>query len=137
MVIEVKAGTGFRRRAMRGFTLMELMVVMAIIATLLTLALPRYFHSVDRSREAVLRQDLQIMRDAIDKFMADRGRYPLTLDELADKRYLRKVPPDPITESSDTWVLVPPPEGETRQGVYDVRSGAPGKSLDGEAYESW
>jgi general secretion pathway protein G len=122
---------------MRGFTLMELMVVMAIIATLLTLALPRYFHSVDRSREAVLRQDLQIMRDAIDKFMADRGRYPLTLDELADKRYLRKVPPDPITERSDTWVLVPPLDGETRQGVYDVRSGAPGKSLDGEAYESW
>lgn len=126
-----------RMRRVGGFTLMELMVVMAIIATLLTLALPRYFHSVDRSREAVLRQDLQIMRDAIDKFMADRGRYPLTLDELADKRYLRKVPPDPITESSDTWVLVPPPEGETRQGVYDVRSGAPGKSLDGEAYESW
>ena len=116
---------------------MELMVVMAIIASLLTLALPRYFHSVDRSREAVLKQDLQIMRDAIDKFLADRGRYPQTLDELAAKRYLRKVPPDPITESADTWVLVAPPEGELREGVYDVRSGAAGKSLDGEAYESW
>ena len=121
----------------RGFTLMELMVVMAIIASLLTLALPRYFHSVERSREAVLKQDLTIMRDAIDKFMADRGRYPLTLEELAEKRYLRKVPPDPITESAPTWVTVPPPDGASREGVYDVRSGAPGNSLDGEPYESW
>ncbi len=137
MVTAVNCTFSRRTRRTRGFTLMELMVVMAIIATLMTLALPRYFHSVDRSREAVLRQDLQIMRDAIDKFMADRGRYPLTLDELAEKRYLRKVPPDPITESSDTWVVVSPPEGETRAGVYDVRSGAPGNSLDGEPYESW
>jgi len=121
----------------RGFTLMELMVVMAIIASLMTLALPRYFHSVDRSREAVLRQDLHIMRDAIDKFLADRGRYPLTLEELAEKRYLRKVPADPVTESPSTWVVVAPPEGEAREGVYDVRSGAPGRSLDGEAYENW
>ena len=120
-----------------GFTLMELMVVMAIIATLLTLALPRYFHSVDRSREAVLRQDLHIMRDAIDKFLADRGRYPASLDELAERRYLRKVPPDPITDNAFTWIVVAPPDTETQEGVYDVRSGAPGKSLDGEAYESW
>ena len=120
-----------------GFTLVELMVVMAIIATLLTLALPRYFHSVERSREAVLRQDLHIMRDAIDKYFADRGRYPVTLDELADKRYLRRVPPDPITDSVSTWITLPPPEGEVRDGVYDVRSGAPGNSLDGEPYESW
>ncbi|MDL2338951.1 MAG: prepilin-type N-terminal cleavage/methylation domain-containing protein [Pseudomonadota bacterium] len=137
MVTPRSVRTARRWRASTGFTLMELMVVMAIIATLLTLALPRYFHSVDRSREAVLRQDLQIMRDAIDKFMADRGRYPLTLEELAEKRYLRRVPPDPITESPDTWVIVLPPQGELREGVYDVRSGAPGKSLDGEPYESW
>lgn len=123
--------------AARGFTLMELMVVMAIIASLMTLALPRYFHSVDRSREAVLRHDLAVMRDAIDKFFADRGRYPATLDELADKRYLRRVPVDPITDSATTWVVLPPPENEGREGVYDVRSGAPGASLDGESYESW
>lgn len=126
-----------RRRCGGGFTLVELMVVMAIIATLLTLALPRYFHSVDRSREAVLRQDLHIMRDAIDKFMADRGRYPATLEELAERRYLRKVPPDPITDSASTWIVVAPPGNESPEGVYDVRSGAPGNSLDGEAYESW
>ena len=121
----------------RGFTLMELMVVMAIIASLMTLALPRYFNSVERSREAVLRQDLSIMRDAIDKFYADRGRYPATLEELAERRYLRRVPVDPVTESATTWVVVAPPDGELREGVYDVRSGAPGQSLDGEAYESW
>jgi len=116
---------------------MELMVVMAIIASLITIALPRYFHSVDRTREAVLKQDLHIMRDAIDKFYADRGRYPATLEELAEKRYLRKVPPDPITESATTWVVVAPPQSDTPLGVYDVRSGAPGRSLDGEAYETW
>ena len=120
-----------------GFTLIELMVVMAIIASLLSLALPRYFNSVERSREAVLKQDLHIMRDAIDKYVADRGRYPQTLDELAEKRYLRRVPPDPITDSVSTWITLPPPEGEVREGVYDVRSGAPGNSLDGEPYESW
>ena len=120
-----------------GFTLIELMVVMAIIATLLTLAMPRYFHSVARSREAVLRQDLTTMRDAIDKFLADRGRYPTSLGELAEKRYLRKVPPDPITDSVTTWVVVAPPEGDTPDAVYDVHSGAPGKSLDNEAFASW
>jgi general secretion pathway protein G len=120
-----------------GFTLMELLVVLAIIASLLTLAMPRYFHSVDRSKEAVLRQDLMVMRDAIDKFFSDRGRYPTSLDELVERRYLRKVPPDPITESSESWVLVPPPDADGVTGVYDVRSGATGRSLDGEAFESW
>ena len=126
-----------RRARAVGFTLIELIVVLAIIGSLLTLAMPRYYHSFERSREAVLREDLQIMRDAIDKFLADRGRYPATLEELAEKRYLRKVPPDPITESATTWLVVAPPESETQEGVYDVRSGAPGKSLDGEAYDSW
>lgn len=124
-------------RAQRGFTLMELMVVMAIIASLLTLALPRYFNSVERSKEAVLRQDLAIMRDAIDKFYADRGRYPTTLEELAEKRYLRKVPVDPFTDSASSWAVVVPPEADAAAGVYDVRSGAAGRSLEGEAYESW
>jgi general secretion pathway protein G len=75
------------------------------------------------------------MRDAIDKFHADRGRYPSTLEELASKRYLRAIPPDPITDSNQTWIVIAPPDSDT--GVYDVRSGAPGTSLDGEAYERW
>ena len=129
------ATPSWRRRI--GFTLIELLVVLAIIASLLTLALPRYHHSLERSKEAVLRQDLQIMRDAIDKFLADRGRYPSSLEELAERRYLRKVPPDPLTDSATSWRVVAPPAGEGVEGVYDVRSGAPGKSLEGELYESW
>ena len=125
------------RPTQRGFTLMELMVVMAIVASLLTLALPRYFNSVERSKESVLRQDLAIMRDAIDKFYADRGRYPTVLEELAEKRYLRKVPLDPFTDSATTWAVVAPPDADAPAGVYDVRSGAAGRSLEGEAYESW
>ncbi len=124
-------------RQHKGFTLMELMVVMAIVASLLTLALPRYFNSVERSKEAVLRQDLAIMRDAIDKFYADRGRYPTVLEELAEKRYLRKVPVDPFTDNATSWAVVTPPDADAAAGVYDVRSGAAGRSLDGEAYESW
>lgn len=119
-----------------GFTLIELLVVMTIIATLLTLAVPRYFTSVERSKEAVLRTDLNVMREAIDKYYGDKGKYPDTLDELVSQRYLRALPRDPITDSRETWVLVPP-EDPSLGGVYDVRSGAPGNSLEGEAYGDW
>lgn len=120
------------RRA--GFTLIELLVVMAVIATLLTLAIPRYFASVDRSKEAVLRENLNTVRDAIDKFHADRGRYPDSLPDLVAKRYLRSVPMDPIAESDTAWVVVPPPQGVGDGAVYDIRSGAQGNTLDGKAY---
>ena len=120
----------------RGFTLIELLVVMAIIATLLTLAVPRYFSSVDRSKEAVLRQDLATLRDSLDKYHGDTGRYPDSLDDLVTKRYLRNVPVDPITESNATWVLVPP--GDPGKGlVYDVKSGAQGKASDGTSFAEW
>jgi general secretion pathway protein G len=124
-------------RPVPGFTLIELMVVLAIISMLVTLALPRYVHSVQKSREAVLRHDLQTMREAIDQFLSDRGRYPATLDELADLHYLRKVPPDPVTDSAATWIVMAPPEGAVDSGVYDVRSGAPGEGLDGTPYSGW
>lgn len=120
----------------RGFTLIELLVVMAIIATLLTIAVPRYFTSIEKSKEAVLRTDLNVMREAIDKYYGDKGKYPESLDELVSKRYLRTKPRDPITDSADTWVIVPP-EDLTRGGVYEVKSGAPGRSLDGDAYSDW
>ena len=118
-----------------GFTLIELLVVMAIIATLLSIVAPRYFNSLERSKEAVLRQDLSIMRDAIDKFYSDTGNYPSQLTELVEKRYLRTVPVDPLTESATTWVAVPPPSGVG--GVYDVRSGSPEQAKDGTFYEAW
>lgn len=119
-----------------GFTLIELLVVMAIIATLLTIAVPRYFTSVEKSKEAVLRTDLNVMREAIDKFYGDKGKYPDTLDELVSKRYLRALPRDPITDSRETWIIVPP-EDPARGGVYDVKSGAPGVSIDGQPYAEW
>lgn len=118
----------------RGFTLIELLVVMAIIAVLLTIALPRYFGSVDHSKEVALKQSLAVMREAIDKFHADRGQYPDRLEELVEKRYIRSVPVDPITESAATWVIVPAPPGTGKGTVYDVRSGAEGNSEDGKPY---
>jgi general secretion pathway protein G len=133
----VHDGGATRSPVTRGFTLLELLVVMAIIATLLTLALPRYFTSVDRSKEAVLREDLRVMRSSIDQFYADNDRYPDTPEMLAAKRYLRAVPVDPITDSAASWVVVPPPGDAGRGVVYDVRSGAPGAALDGTAYAEW
>lgn len=124
---------GFRLK--RGFTLIELLVVLAIIATLLTLAVPRYFQHVERSKEAVLRENLATVRDAIDQYHADVGTWPPTLESLAEKRYMRVVPTDPITERADTWQIVPPPNGET--GVYDIHSGAEGTGRDGQPYADW
>lgn len=129
-----KAGAG--RQGQRGFTLIELLTVMAILALLLTLAVPRYFNSLDKSREALLRQDLAVMRDAIDKYYADTGKYPETLDHLVEARYLRKIAPDPVTGKADSWVVVAP-EDESQGGVYDVISGASGKASDGSEYKSW
>lgn len=118
----------------RGFTLVELLVVLAIIATLLALAAPRYFQHVERSKEAVLRENLATMRDAIDQYYADTGKWPEGITALVDKRYLRAVPTDPITERNDSWIEVSPIEGN---GVQDVRSGAEGKGLDGTPYSEW
>jgi len=120
----------------RGFTLVELLVVMAIIATLLTIAVPRYFGSLDRSKEAVLKENLYQMRDAISKYHADKGKYPETLEVLATDKYIRKVPLDPITESAATWVSVPPDDPQ-KGGVLDVKSGAPGKAIDGTEFANW
>ena len=116
----------------RGFTLIELLVVMAIIATLLTIASPRYFVHLGRAREAALRETLFVVRDAIDKFHADTGRYPAELDELVTRRYLRKLPVDPVSDSSDGWTIVPPP-GESN-GVRDIKSGAGGEE---KPYAQW
>jgi len=120
----------------RGFTLIELLVVMSIIATLLMIAVPRYFHSLERSKEAVLHQDLAVMRDAIDKFYGDLARYPETLAELVERHYLRGVPIDPETKSSETWILIQSEDAEA-PGARDVRSGAQGTAKDGTQFETW
>jgi general secretion pathway protein G len=120
----------------KGFTLIELLVVLAIIATLLTIAVPRYYASLDRSKEAVLKENLYQLRDAIGKYYADKGKYPETLEALATDKYLRKVPLDPITDSATTWQVVAP-EDPQKGGVFDVKSGAQGKALDGTEFSAW
>jgi general secretion pathway protein G len=115
--------------------LVELLVVLAIIATLLALAAPRYFQHVERSKEAVLRENLATLRDAIEQYQADRGAWPKNLDDLVDKSYLRAVPRDPITERNDSWIVIPPEDEE--DGVYDVKSGAEGAGVDGVPFIEW
>jgi len=103
---------------------------------LLAVVAPRYFDSVERAKDAALRTDLRLLRESIEKYQADTGHLPETLEQLVQARYLRTVPIDPATDRSDTWVAVPAPDGMT-PGVYDIRSGAPGAARDGTAYGSW
>jgi general secretion pathway protein G len=111
---------------------------MAILALLISIAVPRYFAHIERAKEATLKQDLSVMRDAIDKFYGDKGRYPDALEELVDQRYIRNVPLDPITESGTTWTVVPPPaDSDAKGNVYDVKSGAAGTATDGSAFADW
>ena len=122
--------------AQRGFTLIELLIVMAIIGTLLTIAVPRYFHTLQRARETVLRQDLAILREAIDKYYSDLGKYPEALPDLAEKRYVRSVPVDPFTRLADSWTAVQS-EDPDHPGVRDVHSGAADLATDGTPLASW
>lgn len=125
-----------RLRQKNGFTLIELLVVMAIIATLLTIAVPRYFTSLEHSREAVLQQDLAAMRQSLDKYYGDKGKYPDSLEELVSSKYLRSVPVDPITDSNVSWVVVAPQNADMG-AVYDIKSGAEGTASNGTAYRDW
>jgi general secretion pathway protein G len=124
------------RHKRAGFTLVELMVVMAIIAMLLAIAAPRYFHGVDKSREAVLRENLSLTRQALDKYFSDNGKYPDALEDLVSKKYLRSLPLDPVTDSSATWIIIPP-DAAVKGAVFDIKSGAPGIGRDGSAYKDW
>ncbi|MDH4259670.1 MAG: type II secretion system GspH family protein [Gammaproteobacteria bacterium] len=119
-----------------GFTLIELLVVISIIAMLLTIAVPRYFRSLDQSKETVLRQDLTVLRDAIDKHVADKGQYPESLLALVEQGYIRKIPDDPFTKSSETWVLVQSDDPESA-GVRDVQSGAEGAGISGVPFDEF
>lgn len=124
------------RRAKAGFTLIELLVTMAIIALLLSIAMPRYFGRIETAKETILKENLHQMRDAIDKYYGDRNHYPDSLDDLVTRNYLRRIPPDPITDNDKEWVIVPP--SDPKKGtVFDVKSNAPGNGQDGTAYNSW
>ena len=122
------------RRWLQGFTLVELLVVLSIIALLLSIAAPRYFQHIERSREAVLRENLATLRDSLDQYHADKGRWPETLEALATEHYLRAIPMDPVTGRSDTWTTTP---GEEGSGVSDVKSGAAGEGANGQPYAQW
>jgi len=120
----------------RGFTLIELMVVMVIVALLITLAAPRYFGSLQKSKETALRQTLAITRDALDKYYGDNGKYPDSLDALIANRYLRSLPVDPITGSNSSWTTVGPDDPEKGR-IYDIHSGAEGAGRDGKLFRDW
>jgi general secretion pathway protein G len=119
----------------KGFTLVELMVVLTVIALLLSVVVPDYVGRVRRAEEAVLQENLTLMRDALDKHFADAGRYPRTLDELVSKRYLRAIPKDPLTQAA-AWSVVGPADPQ-KGGVYDIHSAAKGVGSNGMPYDRW
>lgn len=128
-------------RRLQGWTLIELLVVVSLIVVLASMGLAQYRNSVTHSREAVLKEDLFRMRDAIDQYYADKGQYPSTLDALVSDGYLRKLPDDPFTKSSSSWQAVPaesdPNNPIAQPGVYDVKSGSDQTALDGTKYADW
>jgi general secretion pathway protein G len=129
------------RNGERGFTLIELLVVISLIVLLASIGLVMYQNSVQRGREAVLKEDLFRIRDAIDQHYADKGKYPASLEDLVSAGYLRKVPVDPMTQSTETWHTVPaepdPANLTVEPGIYNVRSGAEGQALDGSKFSEW
>ena len=130
-----------RLRDARGFTLIELMIVMAIIAVLVSMALPIYQKSIVRSKESVLKNNLFTMRTVIDEYTYDKQKAPQNLDDLVNEGYLREVPVDPMTGSNSTWKIVMEDAltsvNQTEPGIYDVRSGSDKNSLEGTPYSEW
>lgn len=123
-------------RITRGFTLIELLVVLAIVATLLSIITPRFLSQADKAKEAALKENLTTLRVSIDRYYADNAQYPEKLSQLVEKRYLRQLPLDPITNHRETWKLDTIDE-EGKTVIYDVNSGAAGTGLDGSRYDSW
>ena len=132
----LKSHNRCRTRCLSGFTLIELLVVLAIVATLAALVVPRYFNQSEAAKETVLRDNLRTTREVIDKFYGDVGRYPDSLEELVEKKYLRALPFDPVSESDATWQLVDIPSG-FKGRVYDIKSGAQGIARDGKPFAEW
>jgi general secretion pathway protein G len=125
-----------KSRTQAAFTLIELLVVLAIVALLLTLAVPRFFPGIDTAKDTILADNLRNTRAVIDQFYADTGRYPDSLEQLVEKKYLRALPVDPVADSNSAWILVPP-DDTTKGNIYSIRSGAPGNDRKGRPYAEW
>jgi general secretion pathway protein G len=129
-----------RRRPAAGFTMIEVLIVVTLVVLLASIALVNYTNSVRRTREAVLKENLFRMREAIDQYYADKGQWPSSLDDLVSGNYLREIPEDPFTLQRD-WVTIPaepdPANPVAELGIYDVKSAAPGIALDGTNYADW
>jgi general secretion pathway protein G len=126
------------RRVGRGFTLIEILIVVTIIGILVTLAQPSFHRAVTAAKEAALKENLFIFRDVIDQFYADHTKYPDSLSELVEKGYIRRIPKDPVTDSAETWVLVPATDERGQPvGIYDVRSGSDRTAQDGSRFSDW
>jgi len=129
------------RNRSRGFTLIELLVVVAIIGLLVTIAVGSYQRSIHKAKEATLKEDLYIMRTAINHYFADKGQWPPDLRALEEEKYIRRIPSDPLTGSADTWITEIADFSDldisTEPGIADVRSGSEGIGMDGTSYSEW